>query len=411
MCQRLRRIAEKTAKPQPYHGRCRRQEHSLLEVSPVPPPAPPETMQDLQRAHARMLSALNHEIRTPLTGILGMSDLLLESSLSAEQREYVQSTRLCAESLLESLSNALEYASVMAGQLRLSEAPFHLHEVIRTSVAAMQARAESRGLLIQLLSEPVEPSAPEVVIGDAVRLRQVVGILLSHAINACIQDEIPVAVSTFCVAPERRLILTVSVGDNGADLPAARLGQLFNPPEIGGYNQARLELGLPLAFQLVLAMGGQLEAEAVRGAGTFLTITLPLRVPESVADLGARPVSNAPTRPQVLLVEDNDVAQRFMRTVLERKGYDVCVAPSGEDAINAVSTTPFDLILMDVQMPEMDGLECTRRLRQLPGGQTVPIVACTANTAFEVRNSCLESGMDDFLSKPVHTVELLEIPP
>lgn len=380
-----------------------------MEVSPVLAPTPPETMQDLQRAHARMLSALNHEIRTPLTGILGMSDLLLESSLSAEQREYVQSTRLCAESLLESLSNALEYASVMAGQLRLSEAPFHLHEVIRTSVAAMQGKAESRGLLIQLLSEPVEQNAPEVVVGDAVRLRQVVGILLSHAINVCIQDEITVAVSTYFAAPERRLILTVSVGDNGADVPSARLGQLFSPPDIGGYNQARLELGLPLAFQLVQAMGGQLEAEAVRGAGTFLTITLPLGVPDSVSDHGIRSSTTAPSRPQLLLVEDNDVAQRFMRTVLERKGYDVRIAPSGADAIEAVLTTPFDLILMDVQMPEMDGLECTRRIRQMPGGRGVPIVACTANTAFEVRNSCLEAGMDDFLSKPVHTVELVEI--
>jgi signal transduction histidine kinase len=316
----------------------------LLDVSPVSSPAPPETLQDLQRVHSRMLSALNHEIRTPLTGILGMSDLLLESSLSAEQREFVQSTRLCAESLLESVSNALEYASVVAGHVQISEAPFHLHEVIRASVAAVQARAEGRGLLIELLSEPVEPNSPEVVVGDAVRLRQVVGILLSHAVNACIQDQITVAVSTFCRVPEGRLTLTVSVGDNGADVPPARLAQLFDPPEFGGYNQARLELGLPLAFQLVQAMGGQLQAEAVRGSGTFLTITLPLRVPDSVSDHSSRSTVHKTIRPQILLVEDNDVAQRFMRTVLERKGYDVRVAPSGADAIEAGAGSAFDLI-------------------------------------------------------------------
>lgn len=382
---------------------------------PPPPPsiatasAGPDSMQDLQRAHARMLSALNHEIRTPLTGILGMSDLLLESSLSQEQREYVQSTRLCAENLLESLSNALEYASVMAGQVKLSETPFHLHEVIRVSVAAMQARSEARGLRIQLLAEPSELGFPEVVTGDAVRLRQVVGILLSHAIGACIQDEITVAVSTFCPEPERRLILTISIGDNGHDLTPARLAQLFSPPEIGGYTQARLELGLPLAFQLVQGMGGRLEAETVRGAGTFLTVTLPLRVPDFIGESGVRPAYAPPSRPQILLVEDNEVAQRFMRTVLERKGYDVCVAASGQAAIDAVCTTPFGLILMDIQMPEMDGLECTRRLRRLPAGRSVPIVACTANTAYEVRSSCIEAGMDDFLSKPVHTTELVEV--
>ena len=366
-------------------------------------------MRDLQRTHAQMLSALNHEIRTPLTGILGMSDLLLESSLSSEQREFVQSTRLCAENLLESLSNALEYASVMAGQLKLSESPFHLHEVIRASVAAMHARAEVRGLLIQLLAEPAEISSPEIVAGDAVRLRQVVGTLLSHAINACVQDEITIAVSTYCLESERRLILTVSVGDNGHDLTPVRLGQLFSPPEMGGYTHAHLELGLPLAFQLVQAMGGRLEAETIRGAGTILTVTLPFRVPDSIAEAGVRHAAAPPLRPQILLVEDNDVAQRFMRTVLERKGYDVRVAPSGLAAIDAVNAAPFDLILMDVQMPEMDGLECTRLLRALPGGRTVPIVACTANTAFEVRSSCIDAGMDDFLSKPVHTMELVEI--
>jgi len=116
-----------------------------------------------------------------------------------------------------------------------------------------------------------------------------------------------------------------------------------------------------------------------------------------------------PSRPQILLVEDNEVAQRFMRTVLERKGYDVHVAPSGKAALEAIGVALFDLVLMDVQMPEMDGLECTRRLRAQPGGKTVPIVACTANTAYEVRTSCLEAGMNDFLSKPVHTAELVEI--
>jgi len=389
----------------------------VLEVqsanSPTPTPpsktAAPDSLLDLQRTHARMLAALNHEIRTPLTGILGMSDLLLESSLTSEQREYVQSTRLCAESLLESVSNALEYASVMAGHLRLSESAFQLHEVIRTSVASMQTRAESRGILIQLLSEPAEPASPEVVVGDAVRLRQVIGILLSHAINACIQDEITVAVSSFCLQPERRLILTVSVGDNGPDVPLNRVQQMFDPPEHDGYTFARMELGLPLAFQLIRAMGGQLEAESVRGAGLLLTVTLPLRLPDSAGDAGTRAAVPSTTRPQILLVEDNDVAQRFMKTVLERKGYDVRIAAGGHAAVDAVTNGFFDVIVMDVQMPEMDGLECTRRIRRLPSGKTVPVIACTANTAFEVRNSCIEAGMDDFLSKPVHTAELLDV--
>lgn len=372
-------------------------------------PADTEAMRALQRTHARMLAALNHEIRTPLTGILGMSDLLLESSLSAEQREYVQSTRTCAETLLESLSNALEYASVVAGDVKLAEAPFHLHEVVRASVATMQNRAENRGLTIELLAEPAENPVHEIVIGDAVRLRQVISILLSHAINTCVRDEITVALSSFFSAADRKLILTVSVGDNGPDLPPDRLQHLFDPPDTLGYTHSRLELGLPLAFQLVRAMGGHLEAESIQGSGTLFTITLPLRVPELSGDTPSRHPAGRSFKPQILLVEDNEVAQRFMRTVLERKGYDVRVAASGAEAIDAVVAAPFDLILMDVQMPEMDGLECTRRIRKLPSGRTVPIIACTANTAYEVRSSCIDAGMDDFLSKPVHTSELVEL--
>lgn len=383
--------------------------------SPISPPESPEpqspfaTLDDLRRTHALMLSGLNHEIRTPLTGILGMQDLLLESSLTTEQRDYVRSTRLCAESLLESLSNALEYSAVTGGNLQLSESAFRLQELVRTSVASMQSRAEARGLFLQLLIEPSgEGAGNEIVIGDAIRLRQVICILLSHAIKTCLQDEIMVAVSTFASDEDQKLILTVSVGDNGPDVRPEFLNRLFEPPEMGGYNHAGLELGLPLAFQLVRAMGGRLEA--ISGSGTLLTVTLPLRTQQDVGEHGpSEGIAGPSQRPNVLLVEDNEVAQRFMTTALERKGYRVRVAPAGPDAIDAIATETFDLVLMDVQMPGMDGIETTRRIRNLPGGRFVPIAACTANTSSEVRNSCADAGMNDFLSKPVHTAELIEI--
>jgi two-component system, sensor histidine kinase len=238
----------------------------------------------------------------------------------------------------------------------------------------------------------------------------VVSILVSHAIKTCLRDEITIAVSTFSIEREQRLILTVSVGDNGPDLPPERLRGLFDPPEVGGYNQANLELGLPLAFQLIRAMGGDLCAESISGSGTMFTITLPLRPqPESGMDTGAPTAAGSSALPYILLVEDNEVAQRFMTTVLERKGYRVRVAPSGPDAIHAVSEENFDLVLMDIQMPEMDGMEATRRIRALANGAGLPIVACTANTASEVRNACINAGMDDFLSKPVHTTELVAV--
>ncbi|MBM3784920.1 MAG: response regulator [Acidobacteria bacterium] len=393
----------------------------VLAVPPAPlettnceiaaPAGPFTSLDELQAAHGRLLAALNHEIRTPLTGVLGMADLLLETSLSTEQRDYVLSTRLCAETLLESLSNALEYAAVTGGKLQLSESAFQLHEVIRAAVAAMLARAEAKGVLLHTIFESTDLPAPDVVVGDAIRLRQVVSILVSHAVKTCLRDEVAVAVSTFLVEAEHKLMVTISVGDNGPDLPPSLLNALFDPPEMGRYSQANLELGLPLASQLVRAMGGELNAESIRGCGTIFTVTLAMRVPsESTSDPG---VSNSNGRASagfnILLVEDNDIAQRFMRTVLERKGYRVRIAGSGHAALKAVNDERFDLVIMDVQMPEMDGLEATRRLRSLPAGQHVPIIACTANTSAEVRTSCAELGMDDFLAKPVHTAELVEV--
>jgi CheY-like chemotaxis protein len=336
-----------------------------------------------------------------------MADLLLESSLTPEQKEYVQSTRLCAENLLESLSTALEYAAVSAGHLKLSESAFHLNEVIRPSSGAMEMRAQFRGITLRVFYELAEGAA-EVVIGDAVRLRQVLTILLSHALKNCLQDEVPVAVSTYNTETSRELILTVSVVENGPEVSEERLARLFQPPELGGYSQASLELGVPLANQLVTAMGGILGAESSVGCGTIFTLTLPLRLPDITPETGHRNGAGG-TRPTILLVEDNEVAQRFMCTVLERKGYEVHVASSGEDAVAAVGDCIFDLILMDVQMPGMDGMEATRMIRRMRDGKNAPIVACTANNSPEVRNLCIASGMDDFLSKPVHTAELVEI--
>lgn len=359
--------------------------------------------------HAKFLTALNHEIRTPLTGILGMADLLLETALSSEQREYVYSTRLCAENLLESVSNALEYAAVTGGQLQLADSVFSVQEVIRSAVGGAQRRAESRGILLQTFGQNWEDGEQQLAVGDAVRLRQILSILLSHAIKNCLIDEVSLAVSAFPDEVSRRLVLTVTVCDNGPGVPDQRLAALFEPPETDGYNYAGLELGLPLASRLVLAMGGTLVAEPLPGAGTPITMTIPFQMPDLGAETSARGPRISPGQKRVLLVEDNDVAQRFMRTVLERKGYHVHVAGSGPAAIDAVMEKHHDVVLMDVQMPGMDGLEATRRIRRLTNGRTIPIIACTANTAPEVRQSCVEAGMDDFLSKPVLTGEIIEL--
>lgn len=379
-----------------------------LLVVPENQNAVPDT-HNVDRIKRNFLANLNQELRTPLTGILGMLDLLSETSLTEEQLDYVSSSRSCAELLLESLTNAIEYSSLTSGTTGHTYSEFRPAEMLQAAVAAREPKARTRGLH---LSHLLDPQLPEVAISDPHRVRQVLDVLLSNAIKFTSSGEIEVIASA---APDLdgRVWLTVSVRDSGPGIEPTHLPSLFsggnrtdNPLSA---HSPGLKIGLPLAKQIIEGMGGSLRVQSYPGQGSLFTFSIPVsaKASETTPPLLVQPT--VATSRRILLVEDNAVAQRFMKTLLERRGFDVTVAPHGEAAIQIAHQAKFHLVLMDLQMPGIDGLETTRRLRLLPSMAVVPIIACTANPSSEVWADCTAVGMNDFLSKPVSKSELFTV--
>jgi CheY-like chemotaxis protein len=360
---------------------------------------------------AQFLASLNHEIRTPLSGILGMTDLLLETELNEEQQEYVGSARLCAENLLALLNATLDYSDLSAGKLAVEEAEFDLPDTLSSAVSQFAQRASAKGLK---LACSIGPDLPAVAVGDALRLRQLLSHLLDNAVKFTERGEVHVLACSRA-SGGGSLMLCVQVTDSGIGIHAGKLGAIFESFRQLDSGLARsysgLGLGLALSQKLVELMGGEISAESEPGKGSTFSIAVPLRLSADhgsvyMPSAGQAPGGNGARR--ILVVEDNPVAQRVVTHVLGRGPYEVRCVPNGTEAIRVASTESFDLVLMDLQMPDMDGIETTARLRTVPGYSSVPVIALTANTTDEYRQLCRRHGLQGFLPKPVQSYELLE---
>ncbi len=354
----------------------------------------------------QFLASINHEIRTPLTGILGMTELLLETELSSDQNEYVAAVRSCASQLLEMLNSILEYSSISAGQMRLEEGELHLRQTLEMVVAEFMDRVERKGLRMKV---HLDNDLPQYVVGDALRLRQTLSYLLSNAVKFTERGAIELTA--------RRAgdgTLEVSVIDTGIGIAPEKLSLIFESFRQLENGLARsysgLGLGLALAEKLARLMGGGVSAVSEPGAGSRFTVTVPLRVPASAAVEEyetQRPSNGHGPAKRVLLVEDSEIAQRIVRHILSRSGYQLDCASGGREGVQAAAENRYDLILMDLQMPGVDGLAATGAIRELPHYENVPIIALTANYSQEHRLVCQQLGMQGFLAKPVNKDELL----
>ena len=357
----------------------------------------------------QFLASLNHEIRTPLSGILGMADLLLETNLDPEQHDYVTATRICAENLFELLNATLEYSALSAGHLTADEVEFHLADTLRSAVVDYILRAEAKGLSLYCTLDEV---LPETVIGDAIRIRQLLGNLLSNALKFTHEGEVEVNASAE-KDEEGRVLLTIQVRDTGIGMTAEQIEfifQSFRQVETGlARTYSGLGLGLALADSLTRLLGATLSVESVPNAGSTFAIKLPLRLPRETPEKPHSEERSMPANARILVVEDNEVARKIVSHFLERGGYSGHFAESGLEALRAAEARQFDLVLMDLQMPGMDGIEATAGLRLLPGYQTVPVIALTANSGAEIKSRCMEAGMQGFLAKPVNSAELLAV--
>jgi CheY-like chemotaxis protein len=357
----------------------------------------------------QFLASLNHEIRTPLSGILGMSDLLLETALDEEQRDYVTAARQCAEGLFELLNDTLEYTSLASGCVQLDESEFHLADTLRAAVNENSARAQALGLEI---SSEWSEDLPPTAIGDAYRVRQVLSLMLQHALKTTEAGVIGLEVGCQC-SQSKELSLHLRVSSSGGEASASSVRQVFETfDEIEGGATRRFDgigLGLALTRRALQLLRGDLVVEQAESGGTAFTAEIPLLHPKPVlvSQSGRNGLSH-PGTPRILVVEDNRISQQVLCAILAKGNFEFDCVADGYAAVEATATVQYGLILMDLQMPGMDGLEATQRILENPAYRDVPIVALTAEVSDQIRAQCRQTGMAAFLNKPVHAAQLLE---
>ena len=355
---------------------------------------------------------MSHEIRTPMNGIIGSISLLVDSGVTERQQEYVDTIRSCSDALLSLMNAILDVAKIDAGKVILEQRPFRPDELVKGALAVVAPAAAARGLeLRQNLADDV----PWVVLGDAARLRQVLLNLLSNAVKFTEQGYVAVDVSLAGRSGDLAE-LRFSVQDTGIGIPAEMQEAIFQPFTQADSSTTRryggTGLGLSICHRLVTLMGGQLhlKSEPQYGSAFSFIVRLPIAaVAESAASATDCRLPRSQRRLRILVAEDNPINRKVASRLLERMGHQVDTAWDGQQAVTAVERTEYDLVLMDCQMPNMDGYEATLAIRRLEHGRRLPIVAMTANATAEDRQRCLDAGMDDFLAKPVSARLLFDL--
>lgn len=372
------------------------------------------TALNASQAKSEFLANMSHELRTPMNGLLGMLDLALDGGVTGEQKDQLETAQRCAYSLLALLNDILDLSKIEAGKMLLEKIPFEPRGVVEDCVKSQSAKAAQKR--IELCFD-AGAMAQTNLLGDPLRVRQIVANLLSNAIKFTDQGRVLVKLDCSPGA-EGRSNLTISVTDTGPGIAADKLATIFEKFTQADGSITRkyggTGLGLAITRRLVEIHGGEVRVESEVGKGSTFRVTLPSELAPS--STGVAPPAQSQTRPEthqprsfvrLLLVEDNLVNQKVVLAILRKKGYQIDVANDGREALARLEKTSYDLVLMDVQMPVLDGLEATRLIRRDPRWDQLPVIAMTAHAMNGDRERCLQVGMNAYISKPVQPAHLI----